>query len=134
MRHIRRSLATAAAIMLFTTACATGSARSASPDNESGERESVTLRVTNNNWSHAVVWAVYGGNRWRLGDVPSLRQASLDVPHSVLTGRGTVQVLISLIGSREFFATDEVNVYPGEVIDLRVENQLPTSFWSVYEP
>ena len=134
MSNLLRNLITPAAIVLLTSACATGSANSAFENSETGANAPITLRVTNNNWSDAVIWAVRGGSRIRLGEVVSLRQESIDVPTTVLTGTGRVQVLVSLIGSREAYSTEEMTVYPGQVIDLQVENQLAISSWSVYQP
>lgn len=121
-----------AAIVLLTTACATGSAQSTFKTGDTGRDAPVTVQVSNNNWSDAVIWAVHGGTRVRLGDVVSHQEKTLVIPKSVLRGRGRVRVLVSLIGSREGYSTEEIDVFPGQVIDLRVQNHIAISSWAVY--
>ncbi len=134
MSKLLRNLLAPAAFVLLTTACATGSASSTFKSDAVRADAPLTIQVRNNNWSDAVIWAVQGGRRIRLGEVVSHQEKTLKVPRSALTGTGRIRLLVSLIGSRERFVTEDLYVDPGSVIDLQLQNHLAISSWSVYRP
>ena len=92
--------------------------------------EDVALHVANHNWSDVVVFAVRGTARVRLGDVTTGSEADFVVPRSIATG-GQVTVVLHPIGGNRDFSTGPIMVSPGQQIDLRVENALQQTNWSV---
>ncbi len=102
-----------------------------SPD-DSGqqEMEDVALHVANHNWSDIVVFAVRGSTRMRLGDVSTGTQADFVVPRNLVLG-GQLTVLLHPIGGPRDFSTGPILVSPGQQVDLRVENTITQTNWSV---
>ncbi len=99
-------------------------------DNEQQEMEDVSLHVANHNWSDIVVFAVRGSTRMRLGDVSTGTQADFVVPRTLVIG-GQLTVLLHPIGGPRDFSTGPILVSPGQQVDLRVENTITQTNWSV---
>ncbi len=103
-------------------------------DDQSADEEQpaqdVGLHVANHNWSDIVVFAVRGSSRMRLGDVTTGAQADFVVPRNMVIG-GSLTVLLHPIGGPRDFSTGPILVAPGQEIDLRVENSLVQTNWSV---
>lgn len=93
--------------------------------------EDVALHVTNHNWSTVVLFAVHGGMRVRLGDVTTGSEADMIIPRD-LAITGAISLQVHAIGSGRDYATGPIQVRPGQEIELRVENSLVQTSWSVY--
>ncbi len=93
--------------------------------------QAVALHVSNHNWSNVVLYAVHGGQRMRLGTVVTATEADLAVPRDLVIA-GTVGFQVHAIGAGFDYATGPIRVRTGQQIDLRVENSLPQTSWSVY--
>ena len=87
----------------------------------------VSLYVRNNNWLDARVYAVREGTRYRLGTVTSHVTEKFVLPRTVSGGVDGVQLLILPIGSNASYLTQSINVFPGDVLGLEVEEHLPLS-------
>ncbi len=92
--------------------------------------QDVALHVANHNWSDIVVFAVRGSSRQRLGDVPTGMQADFVVPRSMVIG-GSLTIYLHPIGGPRDFSTGPILVSPGQEVDMRIENSLNQTNWSV---
>ncbi len=99
-------------------------------DTEDQQAQDVALHVANHNWSDIVVFAVRGSSRQRLGDVATGMQVDFIVPRNMVIG-GSLTVLLHPIGGPRDFSTGPILVAPGQEVDLRVENILVQTNWSV---
>ncbi|MEX2581704.1 MAG: hypothetical protein WD766_00385 [Gemmatimonadota bacterium] len=90
------------------------------------------VEVQNNNWSDMVVYAVRYNTRTRLGMVTSMNTRNFDLPKSVNLASGAVELVAEAIGSRERFGTGPINMNEGQSVELKIENQLAISSWSVW--
>jgi len=94
------------------------------------EMQDVALHVANHNWSDIVVFAVRGSSRIRLGDVSTGSQVDFVVPRNMVIG-GQLTVLLHPIGGPRDFSTGPILVSPGQEVDLRIENAITQTNWSV---
>lgn len=92
--------------------------------------QDVSLHVSNHNWSDVVVFAVRGTSRVRLGDVTTGSESDFILPRSLVVG-GQVTVVLHPIGGSRDFSTGPIMISPGQQIDLRVENALAQTNWTV---
>ena len=99
-------------------------------ETDQGQAEDVALHVANHNWSDVVVFAVRGSSRARLGDVTSGAQADFIVPRNLVIG-GQLTVMLHPIGGPRDFSTGPILVSPGQEVDLRIENAIAQTNWSV---
>ncbi len=99
-------------------------------EEEDQQVQDVGLHVANHNWSDIVVFAVRGSSRMRLGDVTTGTQADFVVPRNMVIG-GSLTVLLHPIGGPRDFSTGPILVAPGQEVDLRIENSLVQTNWSV---
>ena len=102
----------------------------AADDADDTQSEDVALHVANHNWSDVVVFAVRGSSRARLGDVTSGARADFIVPRNLVIG-GQLTVVLHPIGGPRDFSTGPILVSPGQEVDLRVENAITQTNWSV---
>jgi hypothetical protein len=86
--------------------------------------------VHNNHVLDVVFYAERNGVSFRLGTVSSCRTDTLEIAPS-LTYLGGVRLAIDPIGSRQRFPIGPIIVFPGERIEVTVENYLPATSWRV---
>jgi hypothetical protein len=91
----------------------------------------VTLEVINNNWQDIVIYAIVGNTRQRLGSVPAVKHATLELPSGLVPLPGSVQLLLDPLGSRATYRTGFISIGLGQQIRLVVENQLSLTNWTV---
>ncbi len=91
----------------------------------------VALHVSNHNSSSVVLYAVNGSLRVRLGTVVTASEADLAVPRNLLVA-GTVGLQVHAIAAGRDYLTGPILVRTGQEIELRVENSLTQTSWSVY--
>ena len=97
---------------------------SAPTSSSAAEREPhAQLVVQNNNWLDAHLYVVRGGVRTSLGFINALRTRAFEFPSSVALAGDDVQILVHLIGGASFLTTP-VDVYPGDVVELVIQNNL----------
>jgi hypothetical protein len=97
---------------------------------EDVQEEVVSLHASNHNWSNIVVFATRGSSYVRLGDLTTGQEADFVVPRSLVVG-GQVTFVLHPIGGPRDFSTGPILVQPGQEINLRIENALPQTSWSV---
>jgi hypothetical protein len=93
--------------------------------------EDLSLHVTNHNWSEVAIYAVNGSQRLRLGSVVTGAQVDLVVPRELVVV-GEVRLLVHPIAGPRDYYSGPIPVHGGQEIDLRVENSLNQTSWSVY--
>lgn len=120
--------------LIVTTGCAHAT-RSAQNERTFCAKSTATLYVQNDNWLDVVVYAVRGGSRFRLGQVSSVQAAVFELPSVALGASSGLYVLVDPVGAvsaERMFATDDIMIAPGHtIIDLRVDNVIDHSSWSV---
>ena len=97
--------------------------------------ESVTVRVTNNNWLDMRIYVVEtatGRRRWPLGNVTSLSTARFEIPDHLGAELGSLLLVAEAIGSRERRFTDRLQTWPGALVDWSLEGRLSLSFARVF--
>ncbi len=114
--------------------CATG--RGAAGDDlmsaQAAPTDGAIVHVENHNWQDVDVFAVREGTRIRLGTVTSMAAGDFRLPESLLVGSPNVQLRIDPIGSNGAYLTQGILVSPGQTVDLRIENNLNLTSYSVY--
>ncbi len=90
------------------------------------------VHVDNHNWQDVDVFAVREGTRIRLGMVTSMSSGDFRLPEAFLVGSPNVQLRIDPIGSNNGYLTQGILVAPGQTVDLRIENNLNLTSYSVY--
>ena len=123
-----------AAMVLVAGACSTGGMSHATSSDEplppAGD-DRPTVLVQNSNWSDMVVYAERDGFRRRLGMVTSMNSDRFRLPRGMDIGAGGVQLIAEPIAASGRFNTGPINIGPGQAIQLRIENQLAISNWSI---
>ncbi|MEX2570841.1 MAG: hypothetical protein WD737_06010 [Gemmatimonadota bacterium] len=133
MISFTRGLTIAAATLVATACASSNPSGMATADGPQPPAEAkTTIEVSNHNWSDMVVYAVRHGTRMRLGMVTSMNSKRFPVPRHLNTGAGSVELHAEAIGSAEAFRTGPINVNPGQRVELKLENQLSISNWSVW--
>ncbi len=89
------------------------------------------LVVQNNNWLDAHVYLVRGSMRTSLGFMTALGKREFELPSWATLPGNDVQILVHLIGGVSYL-TPVVNVYPGDVVELVVQNNLALSSTVVF--
>ncbi|MCH7891528.1 MAG: hypothetical protein IH921_08505 [Gemmatimonadetes bacterium] len=89
------------------------------------------LVVQNNNWLDAHVYLVRRGMRTSLGFMTALGKREFELPSWATLSGNDVQILVHLIGGVSYL-TPVVNVYPGDVVELVVQNNLALSSTVVF--
>ena len=90
------------------------------------------VHVNNHNWQDVDVFAVRDGMKMRLGMVTSMSAGDFKLPETFLVGSPNVQLRIDPIGSNSGYLTQSILVSPGQTVDLRIENDLNLTSYSVY--
>jgi hypothetical protein len=90
-------------------------------------------RIKNNNWLDIKVYADPGGSRERIGIVRGLDTQVFELPRRLIEGRG-LRLYVDAIGSPKSYQTDVIQVWPGQLIELVVQERLAQSYYSVLDP
>ena len=125
MRH--RWMTVLQAVSLTVIAACAGR----SPSTAASPLQPTLVSVRNDNWLDAVVYAVRGASRVRLGTVAGLSTATLKAPSSYAPD-GTFQLLVDPIGSNTVFMTDGFVVSPGQRVELSIAPSLRMSSVAVW--
>ena len=88
---------------------------------------SVEVQVLNHNWSDVRVYALRGGQRYRIGTVTALTSAVLRIPGNLQPDVFGVQLLAVPIGARDTHVSPVVDVIEGERLLWSLENNLDLS-------
>ena len=94
-------------------------------------RSPVVVAVESHNWNDITVYLLTGGLPQRLGMVTALGNATFEFSAHRLNTSGNVR-LRALPVAGHAFTSETILVMPGQVITWRLENDLDTSYLSVY--
>jgi len=87
-----------------------------------------TIQVNSDSWQDVEVYMVRDGDPVSLGVVDGMGTAHLKVPSLVTAPGSQVQILGMPIGGGEDYLSRTIVVNPGDVIDLTLQSELPSSF------
>lgn len=91
----------------------------------------VTIEVENNNWQDMVIYAIVDGARTRLGSVGAANRATLEIPLGAVRLPGNMVLLLDPLGSRSTYRAGPMSVSFGNLVRLKVENELRLTSWTV---
>ncbi len=89
------------------------------------------VHVINNNTLTMHMYAIVGPQMASLGVVSSFSRETYELPTSAVA-RGEVRILADPIGSRVGYVTDRIVFSPGDEIEVKLENNLAISSYSVW--
>ena len=117
---------------LLLLACADGGRRIGPPPAEEPEPAvaPTTVEVANFNWSRVDVYAEVQGQTLRLGYVETGHTETFELPASTRAAF-ELELVVDPIASDAAYQTGPIPVLPGTVIQLRVENNLRLSSYSI---
>lgn len=123
--------------ILTSTVVATGCATTGSPMTSSDAPLApldgpAMVEVHNHNWSDMVVYAVHHNTRIRLGMVTSMNTERFAIPARFEYASSDLRLVAAPIGAVDEFSTPPIMVAPGQRVELRLENLLSISNWSVW--
>ncbi len=128
-------LTAALAVAALAGGCATGRSAAAADEwasTQAAPENRATVHVDNHNWQDVDVFAVREGMKVRLGMVTSMTSGDFRLPEAFLVGSPNVQLSIDPIGSSSGYMTQSILVSPGQTVELRIENNLNLTSYSVY--
>lgn len=99
---------------------ATMSACASVPSATGMVEEGATVRVENHAVLDANVYAVRAGQRIRLGTVTAHTTGTFRVPATLVGSGMGVQFLVDFIGSNRAPVSEEITIWPGEEVTLRI--------------
>lgn len=124
----------APALLLAALLPTTAAAQSAQPGQDGAETPAVveartTLTVKNQNWLDMRVFMVRNGARVSLGTVTSMSERTFEVPDAALGGGGFgARVVADPIGSRRGWASESLSFFPGDQMEVTLQNHLGISY------
>jgi hypothetical protein len=129
---LSRSLIVVPLLALSTLlgACASGMSAGAA-DADPFAQEPVTVRVENHNFYDMNVYALVNGQRLRLGTVSGFGTQLFPLRSTMVAGSAQLRLLLDPIGSREGYVTEPILLTASSRVELRVENNLKLTSYSV---
>ena len=123
-----RQFASALAIVL-AAAGMSGCATSTPPSQSRFRAPATSIRIRNYNWQDVRVYLVSnnGGRPLRIGMVSSMTTSVIPLKGAAAAqafSQGSLQFLLTPLGSRVSYTTHAVHITPGNVTELTVANQL----------
>ena len=77
-----------------------------------------TVEIDNRGFPDMTIYAVNGGQRERLGLAMGHRKTTLTIPAWLIRGGTTLTFLCDPVGSPALPVTEQLGVYPGDVVSL----------------
>jgi len=105
---------------------------SSAPDSVATNRRMPTVQVENNNWLDVHVYLIRDGEPFSLGVVTGPGEDRLSLPMTATYPGSDVHILVLTIGGNGVYESPSLQVNPGDVVDLNVENDLALSSVSVW--
>jgi hypothetical protein len=118
-------------IAVLLTAFLVDGAACAGRHTTKGTPDDTIVVVRNGNWLDAVVYAVRGATRVRLGSVTGLNTATFRIPSNI-SPDGTFQLLVDPIGSSTVYMSDDFVVTPGQRVELSIAPALAMSTVAIW--
>ncbi len=119
---------------LLTAFCASGHGKSTDefdPNAQVAGSGPLEVRVNNYNWSEVVVYAVYGTQLLRLGNVLPDNAAAFPIkPDQVAAKQLTLRV--HPLGGARDYVSSPIPVGGAQRVELRVEKDLGQTSWTVF--
>ena len=110
-----------AAVWLGVAACGHGSAQEDGADGPEPEPEPALVHVENRTWSDLTIYLLRSSTRIRLGFVTSMDTVTFTLRDEWVRG-GSLRLIADPIGELAEFASDPLNLRPGDWVEWRVEN------------
>lgn len=133
MNSIRRCAPFLAMIVIVGGCAANGSSYWTSNDEPlTALEDQTTIQVENNNWSDMVVYVLLHQTRMRLGMVNSMTTTNFRLPRGIAASSGSFRIIAEPIGSRSRYVSEPISLFPGQRLELRLQNALPISSWSIW--
>ncbi len=95
---------------------------------DSVRTDAVQVRVVNHNWHDMRIYAAVNGRFIRLGTVTSLSSETLKIPRWLVGFAANLEFVARGIGSRSETYSTSIQVSPGDMLELRLENSIGLSF------
>jgi hypothetical protein len=130
MNKTMRSMISAAALVAATAIPSSFEAQSVDGA-DATESKTIAVNVENRNWHDMRIYAVReGGASWRIGTVTSSSTQTLELPSWFSTINAEVHLVAVPIGSYQRYAAPPVVASGGDVIELKLRNNLAlSSIW-----
>ena len=107
----------ALAVIACVVACSGGQPRS-----KVQSQAETTVRVRNQNWLDMRVFVMRGSQRVQLGVVTGSSTRVFTIPQDLIFGSTSLRFVADPIGSRRTPISQEINVLPGEAIEITIRN------------
>ena len=88
----------------------------------------IQILVVNNNWTDMRIYAVVNGRSIRLGTVTSLTSETFEILESLVSFSTDLEFVARGIGSRSDSYRTSIQVFPGDVLEFRLENSIGLSY------
>lgn len=88
----------------------------------------VQVRVVNHNWHDMRIYAIINGRSVKLGTVTGLTTETLKIRKSLLSFAADLEFVAQGIGSRSASFRANIQVFPGDMLEFRIENSIGLSF------
>lgn len=111
-------------LLAATFAC--GRERTAQASELQSADEAV-LTVTNDYLNDIAVYAVRAGTKTRIATVYGFKTETIPIKNSMLSGAGTVRLLIEPLATGRAHLTEPITVLPGDSVQLTVRNPINLS-------
>ena len=95
---------------------------------DSVRTDAVQIHVVNHNWLDMRIYAVINGRSIKLGTVTGLTSETLKIRESLLSFAADLELVARGIGSRSEIFRTSIQVFPGDVLELRIENSISLSY------
>ena len=95
---------------------------------DSVRTDAVQIHVVNHNWLDMRIYAVINGRSIKLGTVTGLTSETLKIRESLLSFAADLELVARGIGSRSESFRTSIQVFPGDVLELRIENSIGLSY------
>lgn len=87
------------------------------------ERDSIEIRVNNENWGDITLYvARSGGGLYRIGNATTFTPVVIKIPYGSVDFSAGILVYAKIIGSKAFCFTPELYVSPDQYIELTIDN------------
>lgn len=116
-----RSLIFILSIILLLSACSS-SARKTEKQSGLESKLKTKVRVENDNKLDMTIFVLRGGQRIRLGFVPSYTNRTFTLPDNVVVNATSIRLLADPIGGSGNPVSEEFNVFRGQTIEMVIAN------------
>jgi hypothetical protein len=112
-------------LLLLTATFACGRERTAQASEL--QTDEAVLTVQNEYLNDVAVYAIRAGSKVRVATVYGFKTETIPIKASILSGAGSVRLLIEPLGSVASHVTEPITVLPGDSVELTVRNPINLS-------